>query len=114
MDTDLCASRISRYMERELIRRNRSRGSPVCISRRFLLELKREFGGEDNVLTKIAKLKRVEQEGKIIEELVQEFRRVAKKSRYERRVLVEKFKRKMNKVIRIKLIEAEKSSRSIN
>jgi len=43
VDTDLCASRISRYMERELIRRNGSRGSSVCISRRFLSELKREF-----------------------------------------------------------------------
>jgi len=65
-------------------------------------------------LTKIAKLKRVEQGGKVMEEFVQELRRVAKGSRYERRVLVEKLKREMNEVIRIKLIEAERSSRSIN
>jgi len=80
----------------------------------FLSELKRKFGGGDNVLTKIAKLKRGEQEEKVIEEFVQEFRKVAKESRYERRALVGKFKRKMNKIIRIKLIEAERSPRSIN
>ena len=66
------------------------------------------------MLTKIAKLKRVEQGGKVMEEFVQELRRVAKRSRYERRALVEKLKREMNEVIRIKLIEAERSSRSIN
>ena len=66
------------------------------------------------MLTKIAKLKRVEQGGKVMEEFIQELRRVAKRSRYERRALVEKLKREMNEVIRIKLIEAERSSRSIN
>ena len=43
----------------------------------FLAEQKREFGGGDNELAKVAKLKKVEQE-KIIAEFVQEFRRVAR------------------------------------
>ena len=42
-------------------------------------------------------LKKVEQEIKTIEEFVQEFKRVAKKSRYKERVLVEEFKKRMNR-----------------
>ena len=48
-----------------------------------------------------------------MEEFVQEFRRVARKSRYERRALMEKFKRGMNGVIRRKLMDAERPPRSI-
>ena len=48
-----------------------------------------------------------------MEEFVQEFRRVARKSRYERRALMKKFKRKINKVIRRKLIDTERPPRSI-
>jgi len=44
---------------------------------------------------------------------VQEFRRATKDSKYERRLLVEKFKREMNEVIRKKSIEAEPPLRSI-
>ena len=48
-----------------------------------------------------------------MEEFVQEFRRVARKSRYERRALMKKFKREINKVIRRKLIDTERPPRSI-
>jgi len=48
-----------------------------------------------------------------MEVFVQEFRRVAKESRYERRLLVKEFKREMNGVIRRKLMKAERSLRSI-
>jgi len=41
-------------------------------------------------------------------EFVQEFRRAARKSGYEERALVEKFKRGINRVIRRKLMEAER------
>jgi len=44
---------------------------------------------------------------------VQEFRRVAKESSYEKRLLVKKFKRGMNRIIRRKLIETKRPSRSI-
>jgi len=67
----------------------------------FLLELKKKFSRGDKESVKVAELKRVEQERRITKEFVQEFRRVA-------RALVEKFKRGMNKVIRKKLIEAER------
>ena len=48
----------------------------------FLVEIKKEFSREDKEIVKVAKLKRLEQGGKIIEEFVQKFRRVTKESRY--------------------------------
>ena len=79
----------------------------------FLATIKKEFRGGEEELVKVVELKKLEQEGKTMEEFVQEFKKVAKRSGYERRPLVEKFKRRMNKVIRRKLIEAEQPSTSI-
>jgi len=42
-----------------------------------------------------------------MEEFVQEFRRAARESRYEGRLLVEEFKREINAMIHQKLIESE-------
>ena len=58
----------------------------------FLADIKKEFGGGDKEGVNVVELKRLEQEGKTIEEFVQEFRRVARKSWYKERPLVEKFK----------------------
>ena len=79
----------------------------------FLLELKKKFSKGDERLVKVAKLKRIEQEEKMMEKFVQEFGRAARKSRYKRRILVKEFKKVMNKVIRRKLIEAERPPTSI-
>ena len=62
----------------------------------FLTILKKEFGGGEEEAVKAAELRRVEQEGKMMEEYVQEFKRIARGSRYEERPLVEEFKRGMN------------------
>ena len=64
----------------------------------FLADIK-EFGGENEEIIKVVELKRLEQEGRIVEEFVQEFRREARKSGYEGRSLVEKFKQGMNGTI---------------
>ena len=40
----------------------------------------------------MVKLKKVEQESRIMEEFVQEFKRAARESGYERRPLIEEFK----------------------
>jgi len=58
----------------------------------FLLDLRKQFGREDNEMMKIAKFKKVKQRSKTMKEFVQKFRRVAKGSRYEERPLVEEFK----------------------
>jgi len=60
---------------------------------KFLLTLKKKFGGGDEELVKIAELRRIEQGGRIMEEFIQEFQRAARGSEYKERILVEEFKR---------------------
>ena len=73
----------------------------------FLMNLKKEFGGGEEEVVKVMKLRKLEQGGKTMEEFVQEFKRAARGSGYEGRPLVEEFKRGMNGGIRRKLMEAE-------
>ena len=73
----------------------------------FLTDIKKEFGGGDEKGVKVAELKRLEQESKAIEELVQEFRKAVKSSGYEKRPLIEEFKRGMNSIVCWKLMELE-------
>jgi len=79
----------------------------------FLTCLKREFGGGEEELVKAAELRKLEQGGRTMEEFVQEFKRTARGSGYERQPLVEEFKRGMNGGIRRKLMEAENPPASI-
>jgi len=73
----------------------------------LLISLKKEFGGEEEESVKAAELRKLEQGGRTMEEFVQEFKRVARGSRYEKRPLVEEFKRGMNGIIQRKLMEAK-------
>jgi len=79
----------------------------------FLISLKKEFGRGEEESMKAAELSKLEQGGRTMEEFVQEFKRVARGSRYEGRPLVEEFKRGMNGGIRRKLMEAENPPASI-
>jgi len=79
----------------------------------FLTSLKKEFGRGEEELVKVAELRKLEQGGRMMEEFVQEFKRVARGSRYEERPLVKDFKRGMNRAIRRKLMEAENQPGSI-
>jgi len=79
----------------------------------FLMNLKKEFCREDNETMKVVKLKKIEQRSRKMEKFVQEFRKAARGSEYKERSLVEDFKREINRVIRRKLIEVERPSRSI-
>ena len=74
---------------------------------KFLADLKKKILEGDDKMMKMAELKRIKQESRMMEEFVQKFRRVARESSYERWPLVEKFKIEMNGVIRRKLIEVE-------
>ena len=58
----------------------------------FLTCLKKEFGGGEEESVKAAELRKLEQGGKTMEEFVQEFKRAARGSGYERRPLVKEFK----------------------
>ena len=73
----------------------------------FLTSLKKEFGGGEEESVKAAELRKLEQGGRTMEEFIQEFKRAARGSGYEGRLLVEEFKRGMNGGIRRKLMEAE-------
>jgi len=79
----------------------------------FLVEIKKEFGGEDEESVKVAELKKIKQGERTIEEFVQDFKRVAKESGYEGHPLIEEFKQGMNGNIRRKLMEAENQPCSI-
>ena len=62
--------------------------------------LKKEFGGGEKESVKAAELRKLEQGGRTMEEFIQEFKRVARGSGYEGRLLVEEFKRGINGGIR--------------
>ena len=77
------------------------------IAEEFLSNLKKEFEGGEEESVKAAELRRLKQGERTMEEFVQEFKRVARGSGYEERLLMEEFKRGMNRTIRRKLIEAK-------
>ena len=79
----------------------------------FFTCLKKEFGGGEEESMKAAELRKMEQGGKTMEKFIQEFKRAARGSGYERRPLVEEFKRGMNSGIQRKLMEAENLPTSI-
>ena len=76
-----------------------SRSLSYVIVGKFLLDLKKEFRSGNNKTIKMAELRKVEQESKMIGEFVQKFRRVARDSKYKGKPLVEEFKRRMNGTI---------------
>ena len=71
----------------------------------FLSDLKEEFGRRDNETMKVAELKKVEQKSRMMKKFVQEFRRAVRGSRYERRPLIKEFKRKINKMISVMILD---------
>ena len=72
-----------------------------------MAEIKREFGEGDEESVKVAELKKIKQGERTMEEFVQDFKRVARESGYERCLLIEEFKWDMNRSIRRNLIEVE-------
>ena len=79
----------------------------------FLTSLRKEFGGGEEEVVKAEELRKMEQEGRTMEEFVQEFKRAARGSGYKGRPLVEEFKRGMNGGIKRKLMKAENPPTSI-
>ena len=73
----------------------------------FLMTLKKEFSRGEEEVVKAVELRKIEQGGRTMEEFVQEFKRAARGSEYEGRLLMEEFKRGINGEIRRKLIEVE-------
>ena len=67
----------------------------------------KEFREENKEIVKIAKLKRLKQGGRTIKEFIQKFRRIIRESGYKKRLLIEEFKRGMNRIIYQRLMESK-------
>ena len=91
MDLVICTRRIGWYIERNILEDLEAEVLEYETAKKILAELKKEFGEEEETV-KVAKLGRIEQGEKMIEEFVQEFKRVARESRYEGRLLIVEFK----------------------
>ena len=58
----------------------------------FLTSLRKKFGGREEELVKVVELRKLEQEGRTMEEFMQKFKRAIRRNEYEGRPLVEEFK----------------------
>ena len=70
-------------------------------------KIRNDFGETSEEERKIEQLRTIEQRGRTYDKYMQEFKKVARGSSYERRPLIEEFKRGLNDSIRRKLAEAE-------
>jgi len=70
-------------------------------------KIRNDFGETLEEKRKIEQLRTIKQEEKTCNKYMQEFKKVARESSYERRPLIEEFKKELNRSIRRKLVEAE-------
>jgi len=76
-------------------------------------KIRNNFGETSEEERKIEQLMTIEQGGRTCDKYVQEFKKVARGSSYERRPLIKEFKRGLNGTIRRKLAEAEEPPTTI-
>jgi len=76
-------------------------------------KIRNDFGETSEEERKIEQLWTIEQGGRTCDEYVQEFKKVTRGSGYERRPLIEEFKRGLNGVIRRKLAKAKEPPTTI-
>ena len=76
-------------------------------------KIRNNFGETSEEERKIEQLRTIEQGERTCNKYMQEFKKVAKGSGYERRPLIEEFKRGLNGSIRRKLAEAEEPPTTI-
>jgi len=76
-------------------------------------KIRDNFGETLEEEKKIEQLRTIEQGRRTCNEYMQEFKKVARGSGYERRPLIEEFKRGLNGSIRRKLVEAEEPPTTI-
>jgi len=81
--------------------------SEVDMVEKLFTKIRNDFDETSKEKRKIEQLRTMEQKGRTCNEYVQEFKKVARGSDYERRPLIEEFKRGLNRGIRRKLVEAE-------
>ena len=87
--------------------------SEVEIVEELFKKIRNEFGETKEKERKIEQLRTIEQESRTCDKYVQEFKKIARKSKYKRQPLIEEFKRELNRRIKRKLAEAESLPSSI-
>jgi len=87
--------------------------SEVETAEQLFAKIRDDFGKTLEEERKIEQLRTIEQGGRTCDEYVQEFKKVARGSGYERRPLIEEFKRGLNGGIRRKLAKAEEPPTTI-
>jgi len=75
--------------------------------KQLFTKIRNNFGETSEEERKIEQLRTIEQGGRTCDKYVQEFKKVARESSYERRPLIKEFKKGLNGSIRRKLAEAE-------
>jgi len=81
--------------------------SEVEITEELFTKIKNKFGEIIEEERKIEQLRTIEQEERSCNEYVQEFKNVTRGNSYERRPLIKKFKKGLNRAIQRKLTEVE-------
>ena len=81
--------------------------SEVESTEQLFTKIRNNFGETSEEKRKIKQLRTIKQGGRTCDKYVQKFKKVARGSGYERRPLIEKFKRGLNESIKRKLVEAE-------
>ena len=81
--------------------------STILTVEELFRKMRNEFGETSEEERKVEMLRMLEQGGRTCDEYMQEFKKLARESRYERHSLIEEFKRGLNGAIRRKLAEAE-------
>ena len=87
--------------------------SEVELAEQLFTKIRNDFGEMLEEERKIEQLWTIEQGERTCNEYVQEFKKVARGSGYERRPFIEEFKRGLNEAIRRKLVEAEEPPTTI-
>jgi len=72
-------------------------------------KIRNEFKETVEKERKVKQLRIIEQRGRTYNEYVQEFKKIARGSRYKKQPLIEEFKRGLSRRIRRKLVEAKSS-----
>jgi len=87
--------------------------SEVELAEQLFTKIRNDFGEMLEEERKIEQLWTIKQGERTCNEYVQEFKKVARGSGYERRPFIEEFKRGLNEAIRRKLVEAEEPPTTI-
>ena len=76
-------------------------------------KIRNDFGKTSEEERKIEQLRTIKQEERTYDKYIQEFKKVARGSGYERRPFIKEFKRELNGSIRRKLAEVEEPPTTI-